>query len=151
MMEVKSDMAIVETLFAPFVGVVMGVLKFNYDWFLRCKDPTIIISKTVDISFIIFGFLLTVLTLIVQANSELKRRPLYSRLVKFNKRVVLQAVILGFYSLLYHTYYTVITAGDIPIIANVLFSLFVTLLTWLILDSIYYVMTFYALALKKQL
>jgi len=150
-MVVKADKAIFETLIAPLIGLIMGFLKYKYDWFLKCKDPTIIISKTIDISFIIFGFLLTVLTLIVQANTELKQRPLYSRLVKFNKRVVLQAVILGFYSLLYHTYYTLITAGDLPILANILFSVFVALLTWLILDSIYYVMTFYALALKKKI
>ncbi len=139
----KTDKYYLEILHAPFIALLAGVLNLVFPNLLSCKDPTLIISKSVDISFILFGFLLTVLALIIQSTKEIKDRNLYSRLIDYNKRIVYLSITLGFYSLLYLSLFDKIILLESK---EWFASIYILLFIWIILDTLHFITIFYKLA-----
>lgn len=102
----------------------------------------------------IFGFLLTVLAIIIQSDTNtiswLKSdKKLYQRFIAFNKKTVILSFLLSFYSF-------VIGSIDIgifndsethlfPAFDKILCSFWLGVLFWLIRDSLYFMHTFYLL------
>ena len=108
-------------------------------------------EKSVDICFILFGFLLTVLALIVQGDNQTLKRLRsfdgYGRIIRFNRRVVILSTILGLFSLLICT----ILEENLPIIANhILFSIFTFLWIWLLWDFGVFIKVFYNIIIKAK-
>lgn len=144
----KTDNYYLELIYAPAIAVLVGVVNLIFPSLFTCKDPTLIISKSVDISFIVFGFLLTVLTLIIQSNKEIKDRILYSRLINFNKRIVYLALFQGFYSLLYTSLFDKIRMLKER---EWFVSIFILLFIWIVLDLLQFIKIFYKLAIDGKL
>jgi hypothetical protein len=143
----KTDRYYIERSIAPGIGIIVFIWCLNYPSIFRISDPEAIISKVVDISFIFFGFLLTVLALILQSTAEVKSTLLFDNLIRYNKRVVIVATLLGFYSLLYVAKYNEMT---LSCFGSYSWPIFLFLLTWMALDSLYFIYIFYRLAQLKK-
>lgn len=139
----KTDRYYIELLYAPIIAIVGGVINLLFPELIGCKDPTVIIAKSIDISFIIFGFLLTVLALILQSTQEIRGRKLYTRLIRFNRRIVYLALISGFYSLIYNSLFEPISQLKVK---ELFVSVFILLFIWIILDLLHFIRIFYKLA-----
>jgi len=143
----KTNGYYLEIFYAPLASIISSILNVNFPYVFLCKDPTIFISKTVDISFISFGFLLTILALIIQCNPELKSRKIYPRLILYNKRIVFISLILGLVSLIFYSVYNNVCDNW-----NLTFeSFYVFFLIWLILDLIHFINIFYSLAINRDI
>lgn len=94
-MSIKTDKYYLEQVWAPIIACIAGSINLICPNILSCKDPSIVVSKIIDISFIVFGFLLTILALILQSNQEIRKRKLYPRLIKLNKRILYIALASG--------------------------------------------------------
>jgi hypothetical protein len=139
----KTDKYILELIVSPLIAFSGGIINLNWPNLLTCKDPTVVISKSIDISFIIFGFLLTVLALILQTNKEIRSRKLYPRLIRFNKRIVLISIISGVYTLCYNSLFDSISKLGSK---EYFVSIFIVLMVWIFLDLINFIKVFYKLA-----
>lgn len=144
----KTDRYYIEMLYAPLIALTLGVANLIWPNVIKCHDPIIIISKFIDISFIIFGFLLTVLALILQSAQEIRNRKLYPRLIRFNKRIVYISILSGFYSLLYSSIFASISKSDLKVYYV---SIFIVLFIWAILDLLHFIRIFYKLAEDNQI
>ena len=145
---IKTDKYYLEQVWAPIIACIAGSINLICPNILSCKDPSIVVSKIIDISFIVFGFLLTILALILQSNQEIRKRKLYPRLIKLNKRILYIALASGGYSLLYNSIFEQISDS---IFKEPSFTLFVLLFIWMILDLLYFIHIFYKLAEKREI
>lgn len=144
----KTDRYYIELLYAPFIALTLGVVNLIWPNVFKYQDPIIIISRFIDISFIVFGFLLTVLALILQSTQEIRSRKLYPRLIRFNKRIVYLSLFSGVYSLLYSSMFTSISKS---VFKEYCVSIFIVLFIWVILDLLHFVSIFYKLAENNQI
>lgn len=138
-----SDKKILEQAVGPIIGLVCAFIAFKTNGSFLPDKMESFYSKISDISFIVFGFLLTVLALILQIKIN-GRRNLKLRMIRFNKRIVFISLFLGILSLINSVYFTHIQKH-----ANLnrcLCSIFIFLLAWLIVDAIYYLIVFYKYA-----
>lgn len=85
--------------------IIAGAVAFVSYKYLRLYDfaaSEIVFDKTVDFSGIIFGFLITILTILIQTNNaainKLKAGNRFKDLISFNKRVIFISAFLCFYS-----------------------------------------------------
>ncbi|MGV3630305.1 MAG: hypothetical protein ACO1O6_03825 [Bacteroidota bacterium] len=145
----RTDNYYIELCIAPLIGVVFGTCNSIFNNIIFCSDPVIFISKIVDISFIIFGFLLTILALIIQSSTDIKSRQIYPRLIMYNKRIIFVSLILGFYSLIYSNIFNELRTLDQDI-KEIFVSVFILLLIWLIIDLIIFLNIFYKISITKQ-
>jgi hypothetical protein len=139
----KTDRYFFELFCAPIVGLVLGFVAIIHPEILRFIDSHVIITKSIDISFIVFGFLLTVLALIVQSNLKFIKSKLYPRLVRYNKRIVFLSLFAGLYSLFYNS---VISTVWLPEIMRFCIGIFIFLFVWIIIDLVIFIKVFYRLA-----
>lgn len=139
----KTDKYILESICSPVIAFGGGLINLIWPDLLTCKDPTVLMSKSIDISFIIFGFLLTVLALILQTDKEIKNRKLYPRIIKFNKRIVFVSIISGVYTLCYNSLFDRISKLSSK---EYFVSIFIILMVWIFLDLINFIRIFYRLA-----
>lgn len=110
-------------------------------------------DKLITICTTLFGFLLTVLTLIVQSNSEtiltMKRHGSYKRLIKFNRRIIILSALVCLLSIVLG----VILKNVSPPINNVLLLLCninLFLFLWSVFDTIVFVLLFYKILLSDS-
>lgn len=87
--------------------VIAGTVSFCCFKFLKLYEfaaSEIVFDKTVDFSGIIFGFLITVLTILIQTDNpaiaKLKAGNRFKDLIAFNKRVIFISALLCFFSVL---------------------------------------------------
>lgn len=135
-----TDKYYIELLIAPSTGLGVAVLNILFPELIRCSDAEFFISKTIDISFIMFGFLLTALTLLLQTSPSIKERKLFPRLIDFNKKVVLLSLVLGFYSLFYVSLFDTIAKSSFK---EFVVSLFLFFFVFLFGEMIKYIRVFY--------
>lgn len=123
---------------------------------VRHKGFSVIVNssffdKLISLCTPMFGFLLTILTLIIQSNNkaitELREYPSYKRLILFNKRIVILSAIICVLSLL------LITTKDKLYSINELLltipsSINLALFTWFLIDVGIFVLIFYALIIN---
>jgi hypothetical protein len=109
-------------------------------------------DKVITISTTLFGFLLTVLTLIVQSTSEvilsMKKHGSYKRLILFNKNIVLLSAIVCILSLVLNSTTQKIgidISVGIKIVSLINFSLFL----WAVVDTFIFVFIFYKLLISE--
>ena len=137
-----------ELLLPPIIAIAIGFTAYFFCPLDVFDNPEDIISKVTDISFILFGFLLTILALIMQANESIRSSTLYTRLIRLNRKIVFVSLRLGVYSLFSFALFS------LPIIIKItefLQSVFSFLLSWLIIESVQYIVIFYKLVLKTDL
>jgi len=93
----------IESLAGPCIGVLCAYYIYyhfcNYN-FINTKDFT---DRLITICTVLFGFLLTVLTLIVQGSNDLvakmKKYGSYRRMVQFNKQIIFISALIVFISM----------------------------------------------------
>ncbi|MDD2635943.1 MAG: hypothetical protein PHW82_10630 [Bacteroidales bacterium] len=144
----KTDKYYFEQSLAPIIALLFGVANLIWQNLFTCKDPTMIISKSIDISFIIFGFLLTVLALILQTTKKIRNRNLYPRLIRFNKRIAYLSLTAGFYSLIYSSVFSSIST---TIYKEYFVSIYIFVFVWIIIDLILFIRIFYKLAEEDEI
>lgn len=139
----------IENFGGLFIGVIIGLSVFLFikpDGIL--KDPTTFVSKISDLGFIVFGFLLAFIGLIINIKDKLVHahgsETIYKRTISFNVRVIKLSVIVGIFGfVLWTIYQTEICV--IPLINNSMLSAFVLILCWLVWDLIYFIRIFFKL------
>jgi hypothetical protein len=86
-----------------FYSLLAGYLAFRYIKPSLILGRSEIFDKSIDVGGISFGFLLTVLTLLIQTENSviknLKKGNRFSELISFNKEVVICSILLFSFSL----------------------------------------------------
>lgn len=149
-MDVKvTDRYIFELLIGPILGFSIGFFNFYIPILNGCEKAPEIVSKITDISFIIFGFLLTILAVIMQSGKGIKKSPKYARLVKANSLMVGLSLFLGILSLVIVSQFK--EGNNCYPHQSFLSSVFFGVLLYLITETIIYLIVFYRLVLSQRL
>lgn len=114
-----------------------------------------LIESSTTIAINIFGFLLTLLGLILQGTSETidkmkSRKILYNRFIGFNKKVVIFAFIISIFGFLlkFNDNYFYLKAFNF--IDQILLSLFFSIFGFLLVQTSYFIILFYQLLKNKN-
>jgi hypothetical protein len=119
----------------------------NYtSWcFVTSKDFT---DRLLTICVPLFGFLLVILTLIIQNSGfvmvEMKKKKSYGNLINFNKKVILLSASVSILSLFILFVKDILTSID-PRIYPIIGSFNLALFIWTIVDTFFFVRIFYTL------
>lgn len=132
-------------------GALIGIclsLYFLYHKTAYWGENYFVLDKSIDISFILFGFILTVLSILVQGNNStlqrLKKHKGFIRIITYSRTIVILAAILGFYS------FSVLFMLPAPELCNnILFAVFVFLWSWLIWNAVIFLIVFYNIILSS--
>lgn len=139
-----------------FGGIALSALVTFIAWkywsffsFIAEKD---FFDKVIAITTTLFGFLLAVLTLIIQSNSPtvtmMKKHGSYKRLINYNKTIVLLSAVVCFFSL-------VLLLGREKLITDYLETLKYMglmnffLFAWTCFDTFVFVLIFYKIILSE--
>lgn len=145
----KTDRYYFELAIGPLLGILIGVYNFYCPILKGAEKASEIVSKVTDISFIVFGFLLTILAIIMQSGSGIKKSPRYARLVKANALMIVLSLLSGFVSLAIVSQFK---ASDMEYPHNsLLTTFFFSILTYLIVETAIYLYVFYKLVLNQKL
>jgi hypothetical protein len=137
-----------EQTFVFGFGVGIAAINHCFPLLINCAQSKEIVSKIIDISFINFGFFLTLLALLIQSSARLKVRKLYDRLIKLILHILGLSVISGLFSFVLISFYH---NGNIDKSYNYLFTGLFLLMGILISKSILYIKVFYNLAIDREL
>lgn len=140
----------IESYTGIVVGLFIGIYLYSQNIFFWGKD-NVLISQSIDICFILFGFLLTILALIVQGDNQtlqrLRKHTGYGRIILFNRRIVILSIILGLFSTLVLAFIDTLIFLWINQIA---FSVFTFLWIWLLWDTIVFLKVFYNIIISAK-
>lgn len=136
-----------EKYLPPVFGVLVGILvwKYNIMSFEDCED---LLRQFPPIGSIVFGFVLTMFSLIIQSNSDaiirMRQRTVpFNRLVAYNKKVVLFSLVFTFFCYFFG-YFEIPTCSFFDI-NKFIVSIFCGALIFYILLVIYFLLIFYIL------
>lgn len=138
-----------------YVGIFIGFLvtllvnsKWNIFKFITDKD---FFDKLIPICTTLFGFLLTILTLIIQSDSkiilELKARTTFGRLIRFNKKIVTLSITITIICLIM-IFFSKLLVCELAIYLRIISSFNLFLFAWTIVDTLTFVSIFYKLLLQ---
>ena len=138
-----------------YLGVSLGfiiILIVNSHWesfeFIAEKD---FFDKLIPICTTLFGFLLTILTLIIQSDSktilELKGRKTFGKLIQYNKKIVLLSVVISIICLIM-IFVSKLLVCELTFILRYISLLNLFLFIWTIVDTLTFVSLFYKLLLQ---
>jgi hypothetical protein len=138
-----------------FIGIIIFIiiliLEPDYSYW---KD---FIKEFPSIGMCVFGFLITFLSIILQGDTDTIKwmkgsKILFKRFITFNKRIVIISILLSVYSYIlgFANFGWIITKLKISecyitFIQQLFISIFCGLLTWLIIDILYFIRIFYLL------
>lgn len=140
---------ILDNILPPLVGIICGILFAKYDLITYCNSVNII-KGFPTIGTCIFGFILTMFSLIIQGNNEVVGRMKKSgkpfvRFVKFSRKVVVLSLIATLYSYFVGHYdFDVCTK-----LLDALAAVFYGILIWLSIEVSYFLTIFYVLVLGE--
>lgn len=140
------------------VGIIVCCIIFTVNPVFLSWKPIII--EFPSIGMCAFGFLLTLLGLILQGDSETikwmkSQTDIYNSFIDFNKRIVFISFILSFYSYLigycdFSSIFACLNPKLSQIISNIGIGLFCGLMVWFIIDVIQFIRLFYVLIRDKK-
>lgn len=136
---------IVDNILPPFIGILCGILFVKYDIITYAGSENLIKGFS-TIGTCMFGFILTMFSLIIQGNNEVVARMKKSgkpfvRFVKFSRKVVVLSLVATLYSY-FIGYYEFEVSSEL---LNVLVIIFYSILIWLIIEVFYFLTVFYVL------
>lgn len=143
----------IEKLLGYICGLLLVYIAYrNYSSFGFISDVAFL-DKVISISSTLFGFLLAILTLILQGNSPtvtaMKRHGSYNRLINLNKTTVISAIICCVISLA-----ICFCATQIKSFSTALFEFVSTinfgLFGCVIINSILFTLIFYKIVINDQ-
>lgn len=138
-----------------YIGLILAFSLSVYCFFSHHCYSFVGDDKFLDRLIIIcspmFGFLLTILTLIVQSDSntiiEMKKHKSYRRLINHNKKVVLLSAIVCISSL-----FLIFTKNKLTSVNKYLFEVFAlanfTLFIWMLIDILIFILIFYKILIS---
>lgn len=131
------------------IGFIVGAI-----FFLKCPLTGLLnsvetfVSKISDVSFIIFGFLLAFIGLILNSKKKIIKafgsKLFFDRTIDFNIRVIVLSAITGIYGL----FLWIIFQSNLNVnsrIQELLVDLLIWVLVWLIWDIVYFIRIFFSL------
>lgn len=136
----------------PFIGFIVGVTVFLINSeFESWKE---LIKEFSSLGMCSFGFLLTLLAVILQGTSSAiqameKREKLFNRFVSYNKRIVKLSFILSLYSYFLGNS-TFLLKNYFHISKCYYVCIFAASLTWFVHDAIHFINLFYLLIRKQK-
>lgn len=143
---IKRPAYYIEKFMGLGIGLLAGCLSYKYWGFCSFICSTNFFDKVITISTTLFGFLLTVLTLIIQSTSpvilQMKQHGSYKRLILFNKNIVLLSATVCIISLILNSTSEKLLAESLNllrILSLINFALFI----WSIVDTFIFVFIFY--------
>jgi len=143
----------VEKFIGFIVGVGSAVLVYKSWTVCSFICTSNFFDKIITISTTLFGFLLTVLTLIVQSSSavisNMKKRGSYKRLISFNKNIVLLSAIVCILSLVLNSTTQKINTDDVSRTIKILSLINFSLFLWAVTDTFIFVFIFYKLLISE--
>lgn len=150
---IKKTPFYIEKYLGLLIGSILGLFSIKF-WgvcsFICGND---FFDKSITISTTLFGFLLTVLTLIVQSNSpiitDMKRHGSYKRLILFNKSTVLLSAIVCFISLILICSKDKLKELDVHALSIPSWINFV-LFIWSLVDTFIFVFIFYKILISDS-
>jgi hypothetical protein len=150
-----------EMLGGLILGIVTCIIVFFCNPHLSSWKESLKNFSTIGLC--IFGFLLTILSLILQGNSSTiewmkSRTHLYNRFILYNKQVVILSFVLSIYSYIfgYFNFQNItiflnnINQHILQVGGRLTVSVFGGLFVWLIVDSLNFLKIFYILIIKKN-
>lgn len=143
----------IEKLLGYFCGLTCIILSYRFSEVFSFILNIAFLDKVISISSTLFGFLLAILTLILQGNSQtvsaMKRHGSYNRLINFNKSTVISALITCTLSLLLSFSSSVIiliSPETLDFVASVNFGIFVSI----IVNTLLFTLIFYKIVIADQ-
>lgn len=141
-------LGIIERYLSLAIAVAVFIISIFFKNSFQFLYKDTFLDKLITIGAALFAFLLTILTIIVQSESEsvkkIKKHPGYKRFLYFNRRIVflfLSTTILSVILMFIQHIITYLNKDLLYIIASINVSLFV----WATLDAIYFTFLFYML------
>jgi len=143
----------IEKLCGISIASILTFLCYKYWIYGSFITSDNFFDKLITICTTLFGFLLTVLTLIIQSNSQtilnMKNHGSYLRLIKFNKTIVILSAVVCILSLLIYFVndkFEKVHGGYVKY--SSLLNLF--LFVWMLLDTLIFVLIFYKIILTDS-
>lgn len=142
----------IETYMPPIIAIaiMLMVWRYNIVSFEYCKE---LIRQFTTIGTCVFGFILTMFSLIIQSNSEAitrmrKRKIPYNRFVAYNRKVVI-------FSLAFTLYCYLIGYIELPILEvidvhQIAVSIFCGALIYYLWEVFYFLIIFYILISENE-
>ena len=145
-------------------GIIIGFISSILIFFLSPKlsDWIDFMKGIPALCITIFGFLLTLLGIILQGNSPTinwmrSRKETFNRFVDYNKRIVLlsfiisiYSYILGFFNFKYYVEQLPLSDCIVNLGEKIVISIFFGLLVWFVIDTLHFIKVFYALIKEKD-
>ena len=144
----------IEKLLGLVAGMVSALLFFRF-WqsgIFISTEP--FLDKIITISTTLFGFLLTVLTLIVQSDSEtvkmMKLHKSYNRLINFNKNIVILSGLVCMLSL-FLSFFNEIIKCKSELILKLVAASNLGIFIWVVIDALIFTLIFYKILLSNKI
>ena len=151
----KTDKYYIETYGGLAAGAVTALISFFV--FEPVYNPRweYLLTKSFDLGIGTFGFLLAVLALIVQGNSNSIQKikeseVLYKRFVLYNKKVVFLSITICFYSVIIKLINDGLLLGNKSIVQHIDLSLYLFLITWFLIDTYRFLKVFYLVIVNSK-
>lgn len=140
----------IEKLCGYIIGLTFCVLSLKYTERFSFILEANFLDKVISISSTLFGFLLAILTLILQGNSptvnRMKLHGSYSRLITFNKFTVISAIVACVLSLLLTFCSSSINVSVVITFASLNLGIFISLLV----NTVIFTLIFYKIVIADQ-
>ncbi|UKJ07920.1 hypothetical protein [Solitalea lacus] len=147
----KSDRYYLEK-YGPLLLSTVITVSTAYFQLYKKMDLEKLLDKSIDFSAICFGFLIAVLTLILQSDSssvkKLKEFNKFNDLIKYNKIAVLLSAIVSVAAILLLS-----TKGMIEsfcLVKTILYNLLIFLLSWQVIEVFKFLRLFYLIILSAK-
>jgi hypothetical protein len=136
---------IADNILPPLIGILCGIFFAKWDT-ITYENSEDLIKQFPTIGTWIFGFILTVFSIIIQGNNEVVLRmksskKAFARFVRYNFKVVTLSMIATLYSYVSGHFKFDVTTNSL----NILAVIFCSILIWLAIEIFYFLMIFYLL------
>lgn len=143
----------IEILSGYISGVIIMYFSFE-NWekleFIKSVD---FLDKVISITTTLFGFLLAILTLIIQSNSstisKMKRHGSFERLILLNKLIVLTSIINCIYSLILSFTTCLIEIKSLTLL-KITTTINIGIFTFVIINTLLFTIIFYRIILEDE-
>lgn len=148
----KTPAYLFEKYIGRLVGFGLGYLSYKMEsifLFITTKD---FFDKLITITTTLFGFLLTILTLIIQGSgvtiANMKKHGSYNRLVRYNRNIVILSGLVCLISLFLSLISTQMLETNKNLLKSIC-SLNFALFNWTLVDSAIFIRIFYKIQFSE--
>lgn len=143
----------IEKLSGYISGIIVMSISFYYWEIFKFIIEANFLDKIISITTTLFGFLLAILTLIIQSNSptiiKMKNHGSFKRLILLNKLTVITSIINCIYSLILSFTKTIIETKS-HILLKILTTINLGIFTFVIINTLIFTIIFYRIILEDE-